>query len=105
MIPTFETLGHWENILAKPEYIRYTEFPGAQTLNVSDEKVYAMLDEMIGELCGSFSSPYFNMGADESWDVGLGAIKKELRKTALPLFMPRTISALPISSENTERNR
>ena len=83
MIPTFETLGHWENILAKPEYIAYAEFPGAQTLNVSDEKVYAILDEMIGELCASFSSPYFNMGADESWDVGLGANKERVAKSGL----------------------
>ena len=83
LIPTFETLGHWENILAKPEYLGYAEFPGAQTLNVSNEKVYAMLDEMIGELCGSFSSPYFNMGADESWDVGLGASKDRVAKNGL----------------------
>jgi hypothetical protein len=83
MIPTFETLGHWENILAKSEYVGFAEFPGAQTLNVSDEKVYAMLDEMIGELCASFSSPYFNMGADESWDVGLGANKERVAKNGL----------------------
>ena len=83
MIPTFETLGHWENILAKPEYISLAEFPGAQTLNISDEKVYALLDEMIGELCASFSSPYFNMGADESWDVGLGANKERVAKSGL----------------------
>ncbi|MGA7161472.1 MAG: family 20 glycosylhydrolase [Bacteroidota bacterium] len=83
MIPTFETLGHWENVLAKPEYVAYAEFPGAQTLNVSDEKIYTMLDEMIGELCASFSSPYFNMGADESWDVGLGANKERVQKNGL----------------------
>jgi hexosaminidase len=83
LIPTFETLGHWENILAKPEYLACAEFPGAQTLNVSDEKVYVMLDEMIGELCASFSSPYFNMGADESWDVGLGANKDRVAKSSL----------------------
>ena len=83
LIPTFETLGHWENILSKPEYLGYAEFPGAQTLNVSDEKVYALLDEMIGELCASFSSPYFNMGADESWDVGLGANKERVAKNGL----------------------
>ncbi len=83
MIPIFETLGHWENILAKPEYIGFAEFPGAHTLNVSDEKVYAMLDEMIGELCGAFSSQYFNMAADESWDVGLGANKERVAKSDL----------------------
>ena len=48
MIPVFETLGHWENILAIPEYAGYGEFPGAHTLNVSDERVYKLLDEMIG---------------------------------------------------------
>ena len=83
MIPTFESLGHWENILAKPEYLSFAEFPGAQTLNVSDEKVYAMLDEMIGELCHAFSSPYFNMAADESWDVGLGFNRDRVAKNGL----------------------
>ena len=78
LVPTFETLGHWENILQIPEYASYAEFPGAHTLNVSDERVYALLDEMIGELCAAFSSPYFNMGADESWDVGLGASKQRV---------------------------
>lgn len=75
LIPIFETLGHWENILAIPEYLKYAEFPGAHTVNVSDEAVYKILDEMIGELASAFSSPYFNMAADESWDVGLGANK------------------------------
>ena len=83
MIPIFETLGHWENILAMPQYIGLGEFPGAHTLNVSDEKVYALLDEMIGELSGCFSSPYFNMAADESWDVGLGANKERVAKSDL----------------------
>ena len=75
LVPIFETLGHWENILALPEYAKYAEFPGAHTVNVSDENVYKMLDGMIGELSAAFSSPYFNMAADESWDVGLGASK------------------------------
>lgn len=83
IIPIFETLGHWENILAKPEYVRYAEFPGAHTLNVSDESVYSMLDEMIGELSVSYSSRFFNMAADESWDVGLGVNKERVAKSDL----------------------
>lgn len=81
LIPIFETLGHWENILIKPEYVKYAEFPGAHTVNVSDEAVYTMLDEMIGELAAAFRSPYFNMAADESWDVGLGANKERVAKS------------------------
>ena len=83
MIPIFETLGHWENILIKPEYLPLAEFPGAHTLNISDERIYAILDEMIGELAAAFSSPYFNMAADESWDVGLGANKERVQKSDL----------------------
>jgi hexosaminidase len=81
LIPTFETLGHWENILIQPEYIRYAEFPGAHTVNISDEKLYALLDEMIGEIAGCFSSEYFNMAADESWDVGLGVNRERVAKS------------------------
>ncbi|MDD8018494.1 MAG: glycoside hydrolase family 20 zincin-like fold domain-containing protein [Bacteroidota bacterium] len=83
LIPIFETFGHWENILLDPQYVGYGEFPGAHTLNVSDEKVYTLLDEMIGEISSSFSSPYFNIGADESWDVGLGANKERVTKSDL----------------------
>jgi hypothetical protein len=83
LIPIFETLGHWENILAQPEYVKYAEFPGAHTVNISDERVYKMLDEMIGELSMAFSSPYFNMAADESWDVGLGASKERVAQSDL----------------------
>lgn len=83
LIPIFETLGHWENILALPEYRKYAEFPGAHTVNVSDEAVYTILDEMIGELSAAFSSPYFNMAADESWDVGLGANKARVAASDL----------------------
>ena len=83
LIPIFETLGHWENILILPGYVRFAEFPGAHTVNVSDEAVYKMLDEMIGELSAAFSSPYFNMAADESWDVGLGANKERVAASDL----------------------
>lgn len=83
VIPIFETLGHWENILIHPDYVKYAEFPGAHTVNISDEKVYALLDEMIGEIASCFSSPWFNMAADESWDVGLGVNKERVAKSDL----------------------
>ena len=83
IIPIFETLGHWENILIHPEYAKYAEFPGAHTVNISDEKVYALLDEMIGEIASCFSSPYFNIAADESWDVGLGVNRERVAKSDL----------------------
>ncbi|MBA7625950.1 hypothetical protein ES703_33384 [subsurface metagenome] len=70
VIPVFQTIGHWDNILNNPDYWEYGEFPGSNSLNIANEKIYELLDEMIGELSTAFSSEYFHIGADESWDVG-----------------------------------
>lgn len=75
IIPIFQTLGHYENILSMSEFIQYAEFPGAASLCVSDEAVYEFLEDMLKEVFELFPSKYFHMGADESYDVGLGKSK------------------------------
>lgn len=72
VIPIFQTLGHYENILTQDEFLEYAEFPGAASLCVAEEKTYAFLEEMLREVFEQFPSKYFHMGADESYDVGLG---------------------------------
>ncbi len=76
LIPIFQTIGHWENILSNPKYWEYGEFPGSNSLNIANEDVYELLDEMISELSEVFHSEYFHIGADESWDVGKVASKE-----------------------------
>ena len=76
LIPIFQTIGQWENILSNPNYWKYGEFPGSNSLNMANEEVYKLLDEMIGELSEVFDSEYFHIGADESWDVGKVASKE-----------------------------
>lgn len=75
LIPIFQTVGHWDNILHNPDYWKYGEFPGSNSLNIANENIYELLDEMIGELSTAFKSEYFHIGADESWDVGKLAAK------------------------------
>lgn len=75
LIPIFQTVGHWENILSHPDYWKYGEFPGSNSLNLANEEIYELLDEMIGELSEGFKSDYIHIGADESWDVGKVASK------------------------------
>ncbi len=76
VIPVFQTLGHYENILTTEEFLEYAEFPGAASLDVSNEETYSFLDKLIKEVAEVFPSEYFHIGADESWDVGLGNSKK-----------------------------
>jgi N-acetyl-beta-hexosaminidase len=72
-VPVFQTLGHFENILNLPDFIQYAEYPGAASLNVTNPASDEFLFNMLEEVVPLFQSPYFNIGADESWDVGLGA--------------------------------
>lgn len=81
VIPIFQTLGHYENILSQEEFLKYAEFPGAASLNVSSEETYKFLEDLLKELFELFPSKYFHMGADESWDVGLGKSKKLVEQT------------------------
>jgi hypothetical protein len=73
IIPAFQTLGHFENILNLPEFVKYAEYPGAASLNVSSSEADEFLFGLLDEVVPLFDSPYFNIGADESWDVALGA--------------------------------
>ena len=83
LIPIFQTIGHWENILHDENYWDYGEFPGSNSLNIANEQIYTLLDNMIGELREVFKSEYFHIGADESWDVGKGASKAYVDKIGI----------------------
>jgi hypothetical protein len=76
VIPVFETLGHFENILSQPEFARFAEFPGSASLDVSNDSIYVILETMLKEIFDAFPSSYINIAADESFDVGLGNSRK-----------------------------
>ena len=80
VVPIFQTLGHYENILSDPAFRQYAEYPGAASLNSIDEKTDEFLFTMLDEVIPQFKSEYFHIGCDESWDVGLGATKALVRK-------------------------
>ncbi|HEX2869017.1 MAG TPA: glycoside hydrolase family 20 zincin-like fold domain-containing protein [Ignavibacteriales bacterium] len=83
IIPAFQTLGHYENILSQPEFLKYAEFPGAASLNVSSDSTYIFLNNLLKEVTELFPSEYFNMGADESYDVGLGKSRSLVEKSSM----------------------
>ena len=68
LVPIFQTIGHWENILQNEKYWQYGEFPGSNSLNISNEEIYPLLENMIKDLSEVFKSEYFHIAADESWD-------------------------------------
>ena len=72
VVPVFQCLGHYENLLLREPYLPLAEFPGAQTLSPASEDTYTFLRQALGEIVPAFEDSLFNMACDESWDVGLG---------------------------------
>jgi len=80
VIPIFQTLGHYENILSHPDFIHYAEFPGAASLNTIDAETDTFLYNMLDEVIPQFKSEYFHIGCDESRDVGFGATRDVVKR-------------------------
>ncbi|HKI45423.1 MAG TPA: family 20 glycosylhydrolase [Balneolales bacterium] len=83
IIPIFESLGHQENMLNMPKFLKYAEYPGAASFNTQDSSAIGFLKHLLGETIPMFHSQYFHIGGDESFDVGLGASKKAVNRYGL----------------------
>ncbi|HUU28999.1 MAG TPA: family 20 glycosylhydrolase [archaeon] len=81
IIPIFQTLGHYENLLLKKNYRYLAEFPGAHTLSPSAEETCQFLRDVLGEIVPAFSDRYFHIGCDETWEVGLGKSRELVSKS------------------------
>ncbi|NRB49888.1 MAG: beta-N-acetylhexosaminidase [Saprospiraceae bacterium] len=73
LIGSFQSLGHFRNILSHPEYRKL----GAsdRMLKPADPEVLDFLKSVYSEMLPAFSSPYFNINADEAWDLVRGSMK------------------------------
>lgn len=83
VIPILETLGHYENILSQKQFIKYADYPGAASLDVTNPGTYIFLEKILDEVFKLFPSKYIHIGGDESYDVGLGNSRKLLANSDL----------------------
>ncbi len=85
LVPNQNSFGHMERWLKHPEYQHLAECPGgfigdfgdhlgerrpATSLNPTDSASIAFVDSLYSELLPHFSSPLFNVGGDEPWEMG-----------------------------------
>lgn len=87
LVPNFNSFGHFERWLKHPTYRKYAECPSGFTFpwgrKVSSGTVLKpsraslrLLRELHAELLPNFTSRQFNVGCDETWELGHGASKK-----------------------------
>ncbi len=90
LVPNQNSFGHMSRWLEKKQYNDLAEAPrGATmpwaklppfTLDPNDKRSLALIDGLYAELLPHFSSRMFNVGCDETWDLGQGKSAKECAK-------------------------
>lgn len=87
LVPNQNSFGHMTRWLKHDEYKHLAEAPDGWTtpwqdfrpepfsLTPTDEGSIELMSELFEELLPNFSSDFFNVGCDETWDVGQGKSK------------------------------
>ncbi len=82
LVPNQNSFGHMENWLKHDEYLELAECPTTcntiwgpskrHSLDPTNPKSFELMQELYAELLPNFSSEYFNIGCDETVELGLG---------------------------------
>jgi hypothetical protein len=74
LIGNFQSFGHFEKILAHPEYTHLGE--AGTLLSPAYPESIELLKDIYTEMVPAFGAPLFNINSDETFDLGKGASKK-----------------------------
>jgi hexosaminidase len=75
LVPNQNSFGHMGRWLSHPEYAPLAEVPGRNDLCPVDPGAIALIRDLYGQLLPNFSSPYVNIGCDETGTLGDGRSK------------------------------
>lgn len=92
VIGSFQCFGHFENILSLPRYAPLADTPSM--IAPLNPKAQQFLKTVISELADVFSSSYFNINCDETWDLEKGKSKEYVQKIGADEFYARHIRFL-----------
>ncbi len=73
LVGNFQSFGHFEKILSYPQYRHLGE--ADRLISPAFEESYRFLADVYREMVPAFNSTFFNVDADETWDLGRGASK------------------------------
>jgi hexosaminidase len=75
LVPNLQSFGHQQAMLKLPRYQHLAETSWNWSLATAREETFQLLDELYGDFLPCFSSRWFNVDADEPWDMGRGQSK------------------------------
>ena len=72
LFPSFQSFGHYANVLNLKKYEHLSESYKNWTLSPSEPGTYKLLKDLYQEINSAFDSKYFNICCDETYDLGDG---------------------------------
>ncbi|HTF34601.1 MAG TPA: glycoside hydrolase family 20 zincin-like fold domain-containing protein [Myxococcota bacterium] len=72
LVPTLQSLGHMQHVLALPRYAHLAETERRWTIAPAEPGTYELLRDLYDEYLPNFRSRRFNANCDEPWDLALG---------------------------------
>ncbi len=73
-VGNFQSFGHFDKILSKPEYAKLGE--SGTLLSPVNPGSYKFLSDIYSEMVPAFNAPFFFINCDETFDLGKGASKE-----------------------------
>jgi len=83
VIPEQESFGHLHHVLKFEEYSHLGETPHGAVLAPGDPGSLPLIGSWFGELAKVFPGPYAHIGADETFELGLGRTRDEVQQKGL----------------------
>ncbi|MGO9490648.1 MAG: family 20 glycosylhydrolase [Terracidiphilus sp.] len=83
VIPEQESFGHLHHVLKFEEYSHLGETPHGSVLAPGDAGTLPLIGNWFGELAKVFPAPYAHIGADETFELGLGRTRDQVKQQGL----------------------
>jgi len=83
VIPEQESFGHVHHVLKFEQYSPLAETPHGAVLAPEDTRSLPQIGEWFGELAKVFPAPYAHIGADETFELGLGRTRDQVKQQGL----------------------
>jgi hypothetical protein len=83
VIPEQESFGHLHHLLKFEQYSSLAETPHGSVLAPGEAATLPLIGSWFGELAKVFPAPYAHIGADETFELGLGKTREPVEKQGL----------------------
>jgi hypothetical protein len=75
LLPEQQAFGHLHQFLKYEKYSEVAEVPHGHVLTPTNPKTYEFVRQVYGEVVPLFPGPFFHIGSDETFELGLGQTK------------------------------